>query len=143
MSVLIVADVHEQKSGLPECLSDIGIEVEIHSLPTGDHVLGAGPRRQRPRFRDRPAYAQRPKREAGAPAAEAALACVPGVSTVLARVLLTRFGTLAAVVAADAAEWQQVAGIGPRKADALATTFHTPHAASCSPHRGERPDPST
>lgn len=84
-------------------------------------------RRSTVRSRDRPAYAQRPKRQLGAPAAEAVLGCVPGISNVLARALLSRFGSVARVVEADPREWQRVPGIGPHKAKALARTFGLPH----------------
>jgi ERCC4-type nuclease len=72
---------------------------------------------------DRPAYAQRPRPRPGEEAAEALLAAVPGISTTSARALLGRFGTVAAVVAADPAEWLTVPGIGPERARALQETF--------------------
>src|SRR4051794_32183854 len=68
---------------------------------------------------DRPAYAQRPRPAAGIDTAEALLASVPGISTTSARTLLERFGSVAAVVAADPAEWLAVPGIGPERARAL------------------------
>jgi ERCC4-type nuclease len=68
---------------------------------------------------DRPAYTQRPKSASGLEAAEAALATVPGISTTTARALLERFGSLAAVVAAEPAEWLTVPGVGPERARAL------------------------
>ncbi len=126
-------------------VTDLGIAV-IRSSDAHDSALWLerlAERRQKPRSRNRPGYAQRPKSEAGSPAAEAALACVPGISTVLARALLSRFGNVAAVATADPGEWQRVTGIGPTKATALAATLRTPHPASRSPHRGERRDPST
>lgn len=81
---------------------------------------------------DRPAYAQRPRPRPGAEAAEALLAAVPGVSTTSARALLDRFGTVAAVVAADPAEWLTVAGIGPERARALQETFTLRRSAPTS-----------
>jgi ERCC4-type nuclease len=73
----------------------------------------------------RPVYAQRrrPRAGAGAEAAEALLASVPGISTSSARALLERFGTVAAVVAAGPAEWLTVPGIGPERARALEETL--------------------
>lgn len=73
---------------------------------------------------DRPAYAQRPRPKPGQETAEALLSAVPGISTSSARALLARFGSIAAVVAADPAEWLEVPGIGPERARALAETLH-------------------
>ena len=67
---------------------------------------------------DRPDYAQRPKARAE-DAGEAMLAAVPGISTGSARALLERFGSVAAVIAADPAEWLTVPGIGRDRARAL------------------------
>ncbi len=72
---------------------------------------------------ERPAYAQRPRPKPGDETAEALLAAVPGISTTSARALLERFGSVAAVVAADPVEWLTVPGIGPERARALAETF--------------------
>ena len=72
---------------------------------------------------ERPAYAQRPRPKPGDEAAEAVLASVPGISTSSARALLDRFGSVAAVVAADRADWLTVPGIGPERARALEETF--------------------
>lgn len=72
---------------------------------------------------DRPAYAQRPRPKPGAETAEALLAAVPGISTTSARALLERFGSVAAVVTAEPAEWLGVPGIGPERARALEETF--------------------
>ncbi len=71
---------------------------------------------------ERPAYAQRPKRlDAETP--EALLASVPGISTAGARALLARFGSVAAIVAANPAQWLEVPGIGPERVNALAGAF--------------------
>jgi DNA excision repair protein ERCC-4 len=72
---------------------------------------------------ERPAYAQRPRPKPGDDTAEALLAAVPGISTTSARALLDRFGTVAAVVSADPAEWLTVPGIGRERARALEETF--------------------
>jgi ERCC4-type nuclease len=72
---------------------------------------------------DRPAYAQRLRPKPGDETAEALLATVPGISTTSARALLERFGSVAAVVAADPAEWLSVPGIGPERARALEETL--------------------
>jgi ERCC4-type nuclease len=73
--------------------------------------------------RDRPAYAQR-LRDPARTVREAVLAAVPGISTSRARALLDRFGTVAAVVAADENAWQTVPGIGPLQAERLRAAFH-------------------
>jgi DNA excision repair protein ERCC-4 len=73
---------------------------------------------------ERPAYSQRPRPQPGEETAEAVLASVPGISTTSARALLARFGSVAAVVAADPAEWLTVPGIGRERARALDETFN-------------------
>ena len=87
--------------------------------------------------RSRPTYAQRPKREAGVPAAEAALAAVPGISEATANALLCQFGSLRQVVNADPAEWRRVRGIGRKRSRAMAETFHSAPTASGSRPRRE------
>ena len=74
---------------------------------------------------DRPKYAQGP-RPAPDEAAEAMLAAVPGIGVERARAFLNRFGTVANVVNAEKAAWQEVPGIGPTRATALAATFAKP-----------------
>ena len=73
---------------------------------------------------ERPAYAQRPRAKPGDETAEALLASVPGISTTSARALLEHFGSVAAIVNADRAEWLTVTGIAPLRARALEETFH-------------------
>jgi DNA excision repair protein ERCC-4 len=117
--------------GICVALMDLGVHI-VRSTDARDSALWLyrmTDRHSRFRHRNRPAYAQRPKRDAGAPAAEAALGAVPGISRVTAQALLTHFGSLAAVVQADRREWQRVPGIGPARASALAATFHTPYTA--------------
>jgi ERCC4-type nuclease len=75
---------------------------------------------------DRPIYAQRPRPTSTKEAAEAVLAAVPGISTVTARALLNRFGSVAAVAAADQNAWREVPGIGPDRARSLDETFNRP-----------------
>jgi ERCC4-type nuclease len=70
--------------------------------------------------RDRPAVAQRPQPRHPAEASEAMLAAVPGLSTVSARALLVRFGTVAGVLAASPEDWMAVKGIGRARAQSLA-----------------------
>jgi DNA excision repair protein ERCC-4 len=111
-------------------LGDRGITV-LRSADPSDSALWLyrlAKRRQHAPTRQRPAYAQRPKAEPGIHAAEAMLASVPGISTVSARALLTRFGSVAAVLAAEPNDWEAVAGIGPQKAKFLAETLRSPYA---------------
>jgi ERCC4-type nuclease len=126
--------------GVCVALMDLGVNVLRSSDPKDSalwlHRLAE--RRAHVRYRNRPAYAQRPKREAGAPAAEAALASVPGISCVGARALLSHFGSLSALVEADPSEWQRVRGIGPARANAIAATFHAEYTASRSRRSRER-----
>lgn len=89
-------------------------------------------RRRSAPSKDRPPYAQRPKRDLRTRAAEVALTCAPGMSRPAARALLRRFGSLAAIVNADEAAWREVRGIGPRRARALAATFYSQHGTSDS-----------
>ena len=83
----------------------------------------------RPVQRDRPPYALRPPAPAH-DAAEAMLAAVPGISVGSARALLARFGTVAALLAAEPEEWQSVAGIGPRRAKALHHVLRLPQPSA-------------
>ena len=40
MSVRIIADVHEARSGIPALLEELGAEVEVAALPAGDYAVG-------------------------------------------------------------------------------------------------------
>jgi ERCC4-type nuclease len=73
--------------------------------------------------RDRPIYSQR-RRPPATDAGEALLAAVPGISTVSVRAVLRHFGTVAAVLAASPQDRQDVPGIGPDRARALASTLN-------------------
>lgn len=66
------------------------------------------------------AYAQRPT---ASESAEAMLAAVPGISTVTARALLQRFGSVAAVIDAAPEEWLSIRGVGPKRMRALSETL--------------------
>jgi Fanconi anemia group M protein len=68
--------------------------------------------------RDRPEYARRPKPPANL-VAEGMLAAVPGISTMRARALLERFGSVQAVALAEPAALRQTRGIGPTQAERL------------------------
>ena len=43
VSVRIVVDVHETKSGSAEMLAELGASVERASLPSGDYAVGRTP----------------------------------------------------------------------------------------------------
>ena len=109
--------------GLLLATSDLGIAVlrtdDVYD--TARWIYRLIVRRQEGSARDRPRYAQRPQRSRQDPPAEAALAAAPGISTITARDLLSRFGSLQKVVLADPSEWQEVAGIGPSRAAGLAS----------------------
>lgn len=55
--------------------------------------------------------------------AEAMLAQIPGISTVTARALLARFGTIAGIAAAPPESWREVSGVGSERARSLAEAF--------------------
>lgn len=207
-TVRVVVDRHEQRSGIPDLLRELGASVEMASLAAGDYAVGSDTIVERKRVLDlhgaiikgrlwpqigklratcpfpyllvegtdldrgplhpnairgaclavidlgvallrsdhqrdsarwlhrlavrcqraeappgRPDYAQRPKHVVGDEAAEAVLAAVPGISTVSARALLARFGSLNGVVSAGPEEWTTVPGIGVERARSLAKTL--------------------
>lgn len=113
-------------------VADLGIRV-IRTEDVGDSaawMLRLAKRSLRMPARERPVYAQRPKRHLRVSPAEQALAAVPGVSTVTARALLTQFGSLHAVVTATTEEHEAVAGVGSIRAEALRSMIHNPWRAA-------------
>ena len=52
LTVRIIADVHETKSGIPAALESLGAQVSIAPLPGGDYLLGADTIAERKRVRD-------------------------------------------------------------------------------------------
>ncbi len=70
-----------------------------------------------------PEGAAKPKAATLAARQEAVVAALPGVGPLLARRLLTHFGSLAAVAAADGVALRAVEGIGTRRAAELAALF--------------------
>ena len=205
-AVRILVDVHEQRSGIPGLLAELGAEVEVLSLPAGDYALGDDTIVERKAVLDLHSavrrghlWAQLAKLRAACPfpylliegrdldggsrglhpnairgaclavidqgvallrsdskadtarwlyrlavrcqreaqpaelpplvpratvppesVAEAMLAAVPGISTVTARALLGRFGSLAGVAGAPPEALLEVPGIGKERARALA-----------------------
>jgi ERCC4-type nuclease len=89
--------------------------------------------------RDRPVYAQRPKPST----AEGVLAAVPGISTMSARALLGRFGSLQAIVNASDADLMEVQGIGPLRARNLRAAVTHQHVSYRSRRSRERPGRAT
>ncbi len=133
--------------GVCLALTDLGITLlrSVDGLDSALWLTRLAHRRQATLSRDRPVYAQRPKRLAKTRPAEAALASIPGMSRAAARSLLVQFGSLAAVVDANEVAWREGSGIGPRRARALARTFYSQHGASHSSPREEwqREHPAT
>ncbi len=111
--------------GLWIAASDLGIVVLRSNDPidSARWLRHVAKRRQNPRHRDRPMYAQRFGRARPNPAEEA-LSAAPGLSVKTARALLSRYGSLAAVLGAEPAEWQLIPGVGPQKAASLASMVH-------------------
>lgn len=105
------------------CLAavDLGIAVirTEDAADTARWLYRLAMRRQEGRTRDRPVYAQRPRRRRSEPLAEVALAAVPGISVTVARALLERYGTLAALAAAAPSTWEDVRGVGTLRAATL------------------------
>lgn len=140
----------EAVRGLCLAVIDCGVRL-LRTEDTADSarwlVLLAA-RRQRSQWTpDRPPYAQRPKMLNHGDAAEAVLAATPGLSSVTARALLERFGTVAGVLAAGPRAWTAVPGIGTERAKRLAETMGVELArdsdASSSQRSCEKPGPST
>src|SRR5947207_1993923 len=100
---------YESVRGIWLTVSDLGIVVlrSDDAEDTASWLMRLATRRQDPKSRDRPPYAQRFGRARPDPA-EAALAAAPGVSIRTARALLQRFRSLAGVLAAEPAEWQSI-----------------------------------
>lgn len=131
------------------CLAatDLGIVVlrTDDALDTAQWLYRLAVRRQETRVRDRPVYAQRPRRSRKEPLAEAALSTVPGISVVVARSLLARFGSLANLAAADPESWANVWGVGPERAAGLRSLMHDewpPQLAISSPRGDEMAEPT-
>jgi len=75
--------------------------------------------------------------------AEAVLAAIPGISTVTARALLQRFGSVSAIVQAGPEEWLSTRGVGPKRAQAISATLAHRAGTSYVARVSARPDPST
>jgi DNA excision repair protein ERCC-4 len=111
----------EAVRGLILAVSDLGVTV-IRSDDARDSahwIRRIAARRTDAPSRDRPVYAQRPKRNIHDSPAERALAAAPEVSTTTARALLTRFGTLQDVLLASPSDLAAVPGVGPKRAAAV------------------------
>lgn len=111
--------------GLLVAVTDLGVALLFSTDRTDSArwiVLLAKRRQQLTRPNDRPAYSLRPKQHATP--AEAVLAGIPGVSTVIARSLLQEFTSVAGVCAASEKELSRVRGIGQRRAQNIADALH-------------------
>jgi ERCC4-type nuclease len=116
----------EALRGLWLAVTDLGVCVlrSDDRSETARWLQRLATRRQEPRSRDRPAYAQRFTRARPHPAEEA-LAAAPGISVRTARSLLDRFGSLGGVLSAGPEEWQLIPGVGPQRAASLASMVHS------------------
>jgi ERCC4-type nuclease len=102
-------------------VSELGIGIIRSSGPADSALwLKILANRQQRRRKVTRAYAQRPT---ASESAEAMLAAVPGISTVTARALLRRFGSVAAVLDATPEEWLSIRGVGPKRMRALGETL--------------------
>ncbi len=52
VEIRVLADVHEQQSGIPDLLEGLGVQVEIAALPAGDYAVGADTLVERKRVLD-------------------------------------------------------------------------------------------
>jgi ERCC4-type nuclease len=101
--------------------SDLGILVvrSTSRSDTANWLVALARRSTRPPVhRVRPAYAQRAQ-PLGDDIPQAMLAAVPGISTMIARTLLRRFGSVVSVLAASDEELMSVKGMGPQRIEAL------------------------
>jgi ERCC4-type nuclease len=114
--------------GLCLAASDLGIAVlrTDDAYDTAGWISRLAARRRDGAIRDRPIYAQRPRRSRADSSAEQALAAAPGVSVTSARALLGRFGSLRNVVLATPEQLQEVTGVGHKRAEALTSMIHDP-----------------
>lgn len=105
--------------------TDLGIDV-VRSTDRADSaawLYRLAHRRQVLRtWRNRPRYAQRPAVPPDL-VPEAMLSAIPGVSTVTAKLLLDRFGSVAAVATASPAALARTPAIGPKRSAAIAAAF--------------------
>ena len=92
---------------------------------------------------DRPTYAQRPKSLTPNATAEAVLAAIPEISTMSARAVLGRFGSLEAVARATDADLTDVRGIGPARLRSLREALTHQHSDYRSRRSRERPGRAT
>jgi len=152
--VKIIVDVHERQSGIADTLAELGAEIEIARLPAGDYAVGADTLVEPKRALDLHAAVLKGRLWPLPSAASSSSRLPSGLPTRSdpdrsrvtrlrrpssppcpasrrpPRALLERFGSVAAVVAADRADWIAVPGIGPERARALEETFHLRRGSS-------------
>jgi DNA excision repair protein ERCC-4 len=111
------------------CLSvaDLGVTIIRSEDPrdTAAWLYRLAARRRDGAVRDRPVYAQRRKSDNATPA-EAALSAAPGVSTVTARAVLERFGSICSLCDAAVEDIRSLQGIGRTRAEAIRSMIHDP-----------------
>lgn len=98
-------------------IGDRGVTVirSTHARDSALWILRIAARAQRSGAGPRP----RPRRFARAAQPVDVVGCVTGIGPARARSLLSRFGSVAAIAAADRSELEDVAGIGPSLAEAI------------------------
>ncbi len=130
--VKIIVDVHERQSGIADTLAELGAEIEIARLPAGDYAVGADTLVEPKRALDLHAAVLKGRLWPlpSAASSSSRLPSGPPTRSDPPRALLERFGSVAAVVAADRADWIAVPGIGPERARALEETFHLRRGSS-------------
>jgi ERCC4-type nuclease len=110
----------EAVRGALVALAELGVPV-LRTLTPEETALWLRVIAERPRRRARRYLPQRiPLTSSG----EAMLCAVPGISTVTARALLARFGTVAEIAKSDPASWLSADGVGPARAASLAKALH-------------------
>jgi DNA excision repair protein ERCC-4 len=117
--------------GLCLAVADLGVTIIRTESPgdTSAWLLALASRRCEGAVRDRPIYAQRPKSRRVSPP-EAALSAAPDVSVVIARRILSRYGSLHEVGEASINDLMSVPGVGIKRATSIAALIHEPWTAT-------------
>jgi len=106
--------------GLCLAIQDLGVAI-VRSEDADDTaawLLQLAERRREGAVRDRPRYAQRPMSPRGS-GSEAAVAAASGIGPTIARRILSRYGSIKSLAAADIDDLQAIPGVGIRRAEAI------------------------
>jgi len=116
--------------GVCLAVADLGVTIIRSEGPrdTAAWLYRLAARRRDGAVRDRPVYAQRRKSDDVSPA-EAALSAAPGVSSVTARAVLKRFGSIRNLCEANVEDLKSLQGDGRTRAEAIRTLIHDPWTA--------------